>query len=577
MQRQSHANDGLKWNLIVLIVLAFLAACFSAPNLDALQSGGLPGKNLHQDTSYHLMRLESIVDGLRGGQFPVYVYPNTLNGYGYGSPLFYPDLFFYLPASWMLLGMSLPTAYVLFVGLVAFAAMGAYYLFARKVLCNRVLALLSAGLYLGGNYLYSVFFYMNAVGQACAACFAPVLLLGIYNMIKEDFSRPWILLVGVLGITFSHTISLFLWGIFLVVIVLVHAKKLMGDKRWWAKVGIIFFAYLCISSAYFLPMLEQLSAAKFYQMAHPWATLSKTATDIRFLFFRSSDYPLTMRIVEYSIGILVPVTYLLRPFIKKTESNKKTLRSIDWLIAWTIGSALCTTNLFPWVLLDKTIFNSVQFPSRLLMITSAFTPLTVILLLREFASSPRFRFGKGVRLLRPQTLCAAMGVAFLAFSVGFNVFFLPPEEKVSLELQDLYAYVGGGEWYPVGKDAYASDGTVYVANTSKADLTTNGVKVPYERAENTLTIIWEGKGGKEYILPLLWYKGYVAYDEAGNELTIEQDGYAKVKVRAVTDGSISVSYAGTAVQKWTLPVSVLSSIVTAGGFLVAEWRKRKVR
>ena len=50
------------------------------------------------DLLFHLFRIDGIADGLQSGQFPVRLYGNDLNGYGYGVSMFYPELFLYVPA-----------------------------------------------------------------------------------------------------------------------------------------------------------------------------------------------------------------------------------------------------------------------------------------------------------------------------------------------------------------------------------------------------------------------------------------------------------------------------------------------
>ena len=67
------------------------------------------------DITFHLQRLDALAQefrlGIDWGNFPFRIYSFTLDGYGYGSPLFYGDLFLYpfaLLASW---GVSVYAAY----------------------------------------------------------------------------------------------------------------------------------------------------------------------------------------------------------------------------------------------------------------------------------------------------------------------------------------------------------------------------------------------------------------------------------------------------------------------------------
>lgn len=562
----------IKELLIVAAILFGYCLLLNSVNfISYFKDGCLLGTKLWQDTSYHLMRLQSICDGLRGGQFPVKIYPNTLNGYGYASPLFYPDLFLYLPASWMLCGMELGLAYCCFLLLLSFGGTFFFYLFAKKICKKTFYAVVAAGLYLAGNYTYSVFFYMNAVGQASAACFSPLLLLGIYNMLREDFSKPWLILLGVLGITFSHTISLFLWGIALVVIVLVCFRKCILRPVWWKKVGIMIVLYLGISSAYFFPFAEQFFTTDFYQAVSPWAKLSQQATYILAIFIRGGDAPLTSRVVEYSIGMLVPLSFLLRFFVRKGESNRRRLFFVDLMIGAVLLSQLLASSLFPWKFFENTIFNAIQFPSRILMLTAPLSALSVALILEEFSLRPK--------KLPVKAIAAVLSVVLLAGTAVFDCIFLPPEGKTSLDTKDLYSYVGGGEWYPVYEDCYGTDGKgnpiVYVASTSDLSVRTKtGKKVDYEREENSLTIRFEAKAGETYRIPLLYYLGYGAENE-GEEVTVEHDGYGRMEVTAKKDGTMTISYCGTPIQTVSYVLSPVALVGACAYYAVSFYRKRK--
>lgn len=70
---------------------------------------------LGHDQSYHLLRIESIARNLKDGYFSSRIHNLAFNGYGYGSGLFYPDLFLYIPATLRAVGRgwNTPTACLL--------------------------------------------------------------------------------------------------------------------------------------------------------------------------------------------------------------------------------------------------------------------------------------------------------------------------------------------------------------------------------------------------------------------------------------------------------------------------------
>lgn len=68
-----------------------------------------------QDMEFHLLRIEGLYEALRCGQFPVRIHPNYMEGYGYPTGIFYPELFLYFPALLRLMGVPLMHAYKWFV------------------------------------------------------------------------------------------------------------------------------------------------------------------------------------------------------------------------------------------------------------------------------------------------------------------------------------------------------------------------------------------------------------------------------------------------------------------------------
>jgi hypothetical protein len=49
------------------------------------------------DMTFHLNRILGIEETLKSGMFPVRLNGYSLNGYGYADPVFYPQLFLYIP------------------------------------------------------------------------------------------------------------------------------------------------------------------------------------------------------------------------------------------------------------------------------------------------------------------------------------------------------------------------------------------------------------------------------------------------------------------------------------------------
>ncbi len=51
-----------------------------------------------------------------------------------------------------------------------------------------------------------------AVGETIAVAFLPLVVAGLYNLVTENFSKPYFLIIGLAGTCLSHLIStVFYW------------------------------------------------------------------------------------------------------------------------------------------------------------------------------------------------------------------------------------------------------------------------------------------------------------------------------------------------------------------------------
>ena len=69
------------------------------------------------DLEYHLLRIESLKEGIRAGKPFLKVNMLFFGGAGYASSMFYPDFLLYIPAILRTLGVSINASYHIFVGI----------------------------------------------------------------------------------------------------------------------------------------------------------------------------------------------------------------------------------------------------------------------------------------------------------------------------------------------------------------------------------------------------------------------------------------------------------------------------
>ena len=90
------------------------------------------------DIVFHTNRILGIAEALKGGQFPVKYYPNWYNGAGYFSSIFYGDIFLYIPALLVIIGLPIKISYYIFVFLILIAIYISFYFLMKKFTQNKI-------------------------------------------------------------------------------------------------------------------------------------------------------------------------------------------------------------------------------------------------------------------------------------------------------------------------------------------------------------------------------------------------------------------------------------------------------
>lgn len=539
-----------------LLALSVFTAVFLIAVYPLFQDG-LVFQPKIRDLDYHLLRIEGLKNELLLGNFPVYIHSLALYGYGYANSLFYPEVFLYIPAVLGILGLGITESYKIFVALITVFAILSSYLSSKYITKSRYAALCFTVLFVLSQYRLSNVFLRAAVGEYCACLFIPIVAAGIYDLLYNNYKKPYILGLGFLGLILTHSISFAIAGIITLVFLLFHIKYLFKNLYILIRLFYTGLAVALLTCFSWLPMIEQLISDDF-GINKPWAVLSKTAIPFQTLF----DFTYFA-----AMGLPLFVFIMIRMFIsKQSENTRKYFRLSDKFLITGIILAFMGTRLFPWTLLDGTVFNYIQFPWRLFAFASMFLSLAVAI-------------NMGILLKEKQRIIALISV-FIIMSV-FAVVFLNPmiESKIHVE-DDHYANykntgtIGAAEWIPLGtKKALLKD--PYNA------LTENGEKILMQKNGSTVSFYNTSYADDFYFdIPLLYYKGYSAFitTEANKSynLKIEKspnNNLIRVYNPTNVSGEITVTYSGTSLQKISFYTSVFSLFLLLCCFVLY----RKVR
>lgn len=545
------------WILVVILsTLILLFECgflvFTTSNNSTMlgSAGGC-------DILFHTNRIQGIADAWRGSYLfsLVPIYPNAAYGYGYLSSYFYSDLFLYIPAIFVYFGMPVFSAYFIFMFAIGITMSLIMYNFCKKIFKSKNLGLLGSLLYISQNFIILDMFRRSALGEMLGLLFILIGFIGIYNMLYEDFSKPYILLIAMFGLTYSHLISLLLFTLALIIIVLINCKKLFC-KQFFIKVSIIFAIYLFLSIGFIIPFARMMFSEK-YLLSNPWTKAVWNQFNI-----------LDILLSESGIGILTVIMLLvLRLIIKSTDENRNRVKIIDKLLIFIGIIQLITTGLFPWGHpVIETTLGLIQYPWRLNMLTTPIVPIVLILLFKELA------------LIKPKFTLKRVSVVFIVLAVLINMWSTisyTGTEVVSFT----YNNISMGEYLPLTDYDISEMLDDYYA--SHSDVTNSeGLQVDYTRDENTTNIYFTSNELDDYYdVPLVYYIDYVATitNESGtHNLEIEKTEYGSIRVMTNGEvGDIAIKYQVPTIHKVPIIVSYVSIPLSIIAFVVYETMKKR--
>lgn len=328
------------------------------------------------DIEFHVNRIAGMAEAIMQGQFPVRMNYAFNSGYGFANSMLYPELFLYIPAFLCMLGASVMTAYkILLLAInIASAAIG-YYSF-KRLFGDDKQGLICTFLYLLTPYRLSNIYCRAAIGEAIAAIFLPLLLLGIYELLFRDSKKWYLVVIAATGILQSHILSLEIAFAFTVLIFFLRVGYILKNKDFYrlfymVKSGI----YIVLLNIWFLiPFLEQFRNG--YIIVDTRTELYETAVPLWQMFFSNramlKKIPLSLGLVLF-LGIIL-FTYYCRYSRRIQEEHKKL--GISCMI---LGILCCYTasTLFPWKWIQGSEIGNrllavIQFPWRLLGFGSVF-------------------------------------------------------------------------------------------------------------------------------------------------------------------------------------------------------------
>lgn len=527
--------------LVTAVIFVFVLAIICAPLFFQEHLRGF-------DWEFHMLRIEGIRDGMLSGQFPVKIYPSFYNGYGYASPLFYPDLFLYIPAALSILGLSIIKSYQVFIIIISASCFCTTYYCAKGISNSGYSALITSVVYSLAQYHLQCIYIQYDIGSILAFVFLPFIVYGLYNFIFETFDKPQLFVIGFTGLIYSHLISTFLALLICVVVCLLSLRHILSAPKKLIKLLYTIAAVMCLTSAFWVPMLEQLSTDSFSFHIEPTGSLQQMAIHFTRLFVGYSF------LTDASIGTAIFLLCMLRFFIPKSKDHS-IKKKIDWFLITGILLSFTATKLFPWNLIQKLLpgIRIIQFPWRLHSFTTLFLALSIGIICEA-------RYRKKNQRLGLELVVILMGIS--------AVFVLWSSIAYSSNINYPYPYILGGS-YPNNGYEYIHSGlskkSIYMYTSGTPKVTDEcGNSLKFAKSGVKTTIDYNQKC--DYIdVPLLYYKGYSAtYTSQDGKLQALDVSYSPKRYTVRVDcskiqgsGIITIDYPGTPIQHFSLAISVV--------------------
>jgi len=546
------------------------------------------------DVTYHLLRIDNLKESLLQGQFPVRIDSYWLWGHGYASSVCYGETLLYIPAFLRIVGFTLQESYFAFLLLLNMGTCLVSYFSFKGMLKDRMTGVLCSMLYTLSIYRLYKMYCWNALGEVQAILFLPLILYGVYELLREDTKGPeyqnkWIpLAIGVSGILQCHILTCEMTVFFLGITCVILWKRLFRRDTLLVVAKAV-CATLALSAWFLIPFLDYIlnvdmvighvSARTIQENGLYFANLFHT-------FFRrgaSRNFGENgMRDME-ALGVGLPmmiaaISMLLLWFfggrtVLGQEGDgeadaKKRMTGGKFTVCLGILAMLMSLSVFPWTRLQflnrytATLISSIQYPNRFLMMATLFLTLTA-----GFVTVCLAKWRK------TWSYCYALGLAGIGMIAAFfyiSSLVLDANPLVMYDVKGMGSgYLSGAEYLRYGLntdelDYHAPAGSegVWVSHWEK-----DGLKVVMD-LDNS-----HPKDG--YVdVPLQNYKGYVAKNlETGERLEIEDGAHFDVRVRvpAGFTGKIQVAF----ISSWYWRASEALSLISGVGLILYGVRMRK--
>lgn len=525
--------------LIILSVLSLFMVFWFGPV--SVYSG--------HDYYFNIGRLEVLMQALREGNYPIYLDYDTLEGYGYFTKGFYPDLVL-LPFALIGILLGSVSAYNTLIYVMTFLCGLFMYKAVNVVFKNSFIASVSSILYTFSAYHLFDWYNRAALGESISFTFLPIIFLGLYEILVGNYKRWYLLTVGYSLLLYTHLLSSFLTFIVIVLTLLFCCKPLIKEPK---RISYLFIAAgitLLITASYLFPMLEQMNSNIFYYNNNENITgqTKLNFSELGWGMLSGILYPRGSNMC--GMGPLLIIMVFLRLFVREKTF---TLKIADFCAIVGVILLIMVSVIFPW---GRLPLGFIQFPWRLYEFIIFFFSIGGAYYLSVFLKDKK-QYGVAFIVIVAYTL-TVMIISNENYKYWQTRAKRDAPEWFSGEPSVLNQYYKGGlEYLPSRVPNYG-----FMKERGNQIITGNPITktddLKMEKGLTSFNIIVDTPDKIE--LPLIYYKGYNA-ELNSKEIPVEQSNYGLIEIPIDESGDVIVYYAGTTMQRISWYITLVSILV----------------
>ncbi|WP_265455585.1 hypothetical protein [Enterococcus sp. HY326] len=518
-------------------ILSFLATGFSLNNHIIFDGN---------DMNFHLNRILSLENVL---QSPVNL--EVLHSVGlqvnnfYGWLTLYPALLLVKLVDNIGVGYNL---YMLFITLLTF--LSSHYS-ALKITHSHRIGFIFSLLYVFSTYRMVNIYTRAALGEVIAMTFLPLVFCGVYLILKNNKQGILMLAFSFSLIVYSHVITSFLAFLFVVLCYLsygiTHQKKFIAITLSFVKSG---FLILLLSLGFLVPLLIN---SEFQELNMPFiADLASNSFNSGTLLVEGLNNSYSTISLGLLITALLVTTLLQFKNLNKVQKVGLILGALAFIMS---------TKLFPWSILQSTLFTNIQFPWRFLGLTSLFIGFAGAIYINEIIGTTRFK-KLAIAVFALILIMLNMG-SIRASSESLNA---TDYSQVTFDSVTRNVSLGRVDYSPV----YSKE---QEDQLSQQIVTANGLPV---EAEVTISANQQNYGfiaenQSEIVLPVFRYAGLTLTNN-GQEIESEDTGPLVSFQSQQGENNIVVSYHYPLLSKLAWIISITSFLIVIGIQLFRKYR-----